>query len=103
MAHLTRVCGCALCPARTLSNWLQVFLDAIGVPQDSVRRNSLRGIYDRVTLNAGVAAEEVELLLLDERYERVPLPCHTRYRYCQPNVQKSQSRQVQTSCVLGPW
>ena len=68
---------------------MQVFLDAIGEARDSVRRNSLRGIYDRVTLNAGQPGREVEMLLLDERYERVPLPCHTRRRYCQPDIKKS--------------
>ena len=55
---------------------LQVFLDAIGVPDGSPRRNSLRGIYDRTTFNANVPERSVDLLLLDERYERVPLPCH---------------------------
>ena len=66
-----------------------MFLDAIGEARDSVRRNTLRGIYDRVTWNAGQAGKEVEVLLLDERYERVPLPCHTRRRYCQPDIKKS--------------
>jgi hypothetical protein len=65
-----------------------VFLDAIGVPQGSVRRNGLRGIYDRTTFNQGVANREVEVLLLDERYERVPLPCHTRKQYCQGKTAK---------------
>lgn len=60
---------------------LQVFLDALGEPQGSVRRLGSRGIYDWQVLNSGTQFA-VDLLLLDERYERVPLPCHTRAAMC---------------------
>lgn len=76
-----------------------MFLDAIGEARDSVRRNTLRGIYDRVTLNAGQAGKEVEVLLLDERYERVPLPCHTRRRYCQADIAKSKWHEVRSAPI----
>jgi hypothetical protein len=77
----------------------QVFLDAIGVPASSERRSGLRGIYDRVTLNGAVPDEAIELLLLDERYERVPLACHTRARSCQPDVHRSHNRKVRSQAM----
>ena len=80
-----------------------MFLDAIGVPSDSVRRNTLRGIYDRVTLNAGQHGSEVAVLLLDERYDRTPLPCHTRRRYCQPDTHKSKWHRVCFPDWLRKW
>lgn len=72
----------------------QVFLDALGEPLDSVRRLGNRGIYEWQVLNGGTQFE-VDLLLLDERYERVPLPCHTAARMCASgNSSISESRKV---------
>jgi len=57
-----------------------VFLDAIGEARDSVRRNSARGIYDWQQLGAGM--ERVDVIMLDERYERAPMPCHVQRELC---------------------
>jgi hypothetical protein len=73
---------------------LQVFLDAIGEPLHSPRRQGTRGIYERHLLNQGDPKTEFDLILLDERYERVPLPCYTRRDFCLPDIAKSESRKV---------
>ena len=75
--------GCVVYPGRRSGHTpaLQVFLDALGEPLDSARRQGGRGIYDWQVLNEGTQFE-VDLVLLDERYRRVPLPCHTRARAC---------------------
>jgi hypothetical protein len=73
---------------------LQVYLDALGVPLTSERRNGLRGIYDRTSFNTGRSDEAIEVLLLDERYERMPLPCHTRARSCRPDAPNGKNRKV---------
>eukprot|EP00892_Ulva_mutabilis_P008009 jgi/Ulvmu1/5580/UM023_0117.1 len=79
----------------------QVFLDALGEPIESVRRHVTRGIHDWQVLNAGTPFE-VDLLLLDERYERVPLPCHTRARLCAEGGSAiSTNRQVWCNDFLG--
>lgn len=81
---------------------LQVFLDALGEPLDSVRRLGSRGIYDWQVLNHGTQYE-VDLFLLDERYERVPLPCHTAARMCtSSNVTLSDSRKARPPFVQLP-
>ena len=73
---------------------VQVFLDALGEPLDSVRRFGNRGLYDWQVLNGGTPYA-VDLVLLDERYEREPLPCHTRARMCTAgNSSLSVNRQV---------
>ncbi|PSC67028.1 Clavaminate synthase isoform B, partial [Micractinium conductrix] len=59
----------------------QIFLDAIGVPTDSPRRAAQQGIEWAYKLNPGTA-QEVDLVLLDERYERAPLPCEIRDDWC---------------------
>ncbi|KAG0559152.1 hypothetical protein M758_10G081300 [Ceratodon purpureus] len=60
----------------------QLFLDAIGVPAHSPRRNKGRGLYWRHTLNEGVSGREIDVLLLDERFDRDTKPCHTRRDFC---------------------
>lgn len=81
---------------------MQVFLDAIGEPRTSIRRNSLRGIQAHTQLNAGRPSEAIDVLLLDERYHRVPMPCHTRHRYCTDHtVHKGHNRKVRDA--RGPW
>lgn len=56
---------------------LQVYLDALGVAADSPRRAAHRGIQWHYRLNPDTQ-QEVDLVLLDERYERAPLPCEIR-------------------------
>jgi hypothetical protein len=73
---------------------VQVFLDAIGEDAGSMRRLGNRGIYEHRVLNRGHKGRDIDLVLLDERYERVPLPCHTRRDFCQPSVKKGLSREV---------
>jgi hypothetical protein len=76
---------------------LQVFLDAIGEDAGSIRRLGNRGIFEHRVLNRGHKGRDVDLVLLDERYERVPLPCHTRRDFCQPSVKKGRSREVRAA------
>ena len=74
----------------------QVFLDAMGVPQDSPRRNAARGIEWRTRLNAGAVApggagdagrsRAIDVYLLDERYHRDAIECRTRRAYCEELV-----------------
>jgi alkaline phosphatase D len=60
-----------------------MYLDAIGEPQGSPRRGALRGAWAKYTLNAGLDRSiSVDVFLLDERYNRDPLPCETRWDYC---------------------
>lgn len=61
---------------------LQIFLDGLGVPPASPRRSSHTGIQWRYSLNPGTP-EAVDLFLLDERYERAPLPCEVRQQWCE--------------------
>ena len=70
----------------------------MGEPPNSLRRNSLRGLYDKVTLNADQQAQRhIDVLLLDERYDRVPLPCHVRRDYCtDDSVHKGKWHTVRT-------
>ena len=84
----------------TGDHWPQVFLDAIGEAAGSSRRLGDRGIYEHRVLNRGHRGKEVDLVLLDERYERVPLPCHTRADFCQPTVEKSASRVVRSDSSI---
>ncbi|BFI29582.1 hypothetical protein AXG93_3242s1330 [Marchantia polymorpha subsp. ruderalis] len=61
----------------------QIFLDAIGESSTSPRRNRGRGIEWKYTLNKGHPNKEVDVFLLDERYNRDTLPCHIRRTYCE--------------------
>ena len=50
-------------------------------------------------LNAGRPKEAIDVLLLDERYHRVPMPCHTRHRYCTDHsIHKGHNRKVRGRC-----
>ncbi|CAM6118223.1 unnamed protein product [Calypogeia fissa] len=60
----------------------QIFLDAIGEPNSSPRRNRGRGIEWKYTLNEDRPGQEIDIFLLDERYNRGTLPCHTRREFC---------------------
>lgn len=53
----------------------------MGVSGNSPRRNSMRGIEFEYIINAG-QTDEIRLYLLDERYNRDPLPCYTKRAYC---------------------
>ena len=64
-------------------NFKQIFLDGVGEPEASPRRNRGRGIEWKYTLNAGQAGKEVDVLLLDERYNRDALPCKARGPWCE--------------------
>lgn len=76
---------CLVCPPRsnpvkhTIKN---VYLDALGEPQDSPRRTYSTGLQTQYTLNRGVAGREMDLLLLDERYFREMMPCSRRQAFC---------------------
>ena len=83
-----------------MRSYLQVFLDAIGEDAGSSRRLGDRGIYEHRVLNRGHKGKDVDLVLLDERYERVPLPCHARAEFCKPAVEKSASRVVRPAVSL---
>ena len=59
-----------------------LYLDSIGEPQDSPRRSSTQGLQINYTLNAeGPADQRIDVFLLDERYERDPLPCSVRKKW----------------------
>jgi len=61
-----------------------MYLDAIGESQSSPRRGAGRGAWGKYTFNNGDAA--VDVFLLDERFDRDPLPCDTRRAYCEDVV-----------------
>jgi hypothetical protein len=65
------------------SEFKEMFLDAVGEPHDSPRRGATRGLWYKYTLNEGVDGGDIDVFLLDERYEREPLPCDTRRDYCE--------------------
>eukprot|EP00494_Astrolonche_serrata_P026761 UN27024 len=65
----------------------QVYLDAIGEPQKSDRRNRNRGIYTKYSYNSG----QLDVVLLDERYQREPLPCHMRNEACEQILSNNQT------------
>eukprot|EP00897_Mesotaenium_endlicherianum_P005053 jgi/Mesen1/4576/ME000232S03835 len=60
----------------------EVFLDALGVPSDSCRREHGRGIYSAHLLNEGEEGRQIQVILLDERFHRDPKPCHARRQLC---------------------
>ncbi len=65
------------------SQFKELYLDALGEYATSVRRNSDRGAWIKYTLNQGDKHREVDIFVLDERYEREALPCDTRRAYCE--------------------
>jgi hypothetical protein len=64
-------------PSPPLPRPAQVYLDALGVAATSPRRASHQGINWAYRLNPGTR-QAVDLVLLDGRYERAPLPCEVR-------------------------
>lgn len=60
----------------------QIFLDGIGVPQSSPRRNRVRGINHVYTLNSHVPTQEIDIVLLDLRWFRDTKPCEARREWC---------------------
>eukprot|EP00775_Hariotina_reticulata_P009939 gene9939-10094_t len=70
-----------------------IYLDAIGEPQDSARRSSADGLQTSYVLpgpgtgsssaDGDALVEEILLVLLDERYHRETLPCSSRQKMCQ--------------------
>lgn len=73
-----------------------LYLDAIGEDRNSPRRNADRGAWTKYSLNADNPNQQVDVFLLDERYERETLPCDTRLDYCE-KVVLSPSAQVGSS------
>ncbi len=68
-----------------------MYLDAIGESPESVRRGSERGAWFQYSLNANEGDDKsflVDVFLLDERYERSPLPCETRRSFCEQVLSK---------------
>eukprot|EP01034_Spumella_vulgaris_P023023 gene23023-29211_t len=61
----------------------EMYLDAIGESVTSVRRGADRGAWHKYTLNEGQSGMDVDVFLLDERYERVNIPCDTKRDYCE--------------------
>jgi alkaline phosphatase D len=68
-----------------------MYLDAIGESQSSPRRGQDRGAWFKYTLNQGIPHKEVDIILLDERYERQSIPCENRREYCEKLVLSGQS------------
>ena len=63
-----------------------MFLDAIGEKPESNRRNSHRGIWTKTSYNKDIKGKEIDVFLLDERWDRDPLPCQTRRKWCEETV-----------------
>ncbi|KAJ7525401.1 hypothetical protein O6H91_17G049000 [Diphasiastrum complanatum] len=77
----------------------QVFLDGIGEPKNSPRRKQGRGIEWKYTINKESEGHEVDIILLDERYNRDPLPCHIRRTFCEDIVLKDVHHKQYYWCV----
>jgi alkaline phosphatase D len=84
LARLPLLPRCLLNPSQILSApalcchaAAQIYLDALGVSATSPRRAAQQGIQWQYRLNPGTR-QEVQLVLLDGRYERAPLPCEIR-------------------------
>lgn len=75
----------------------QIFLDALGVPATSPRRAAQQGIQWGYKLNPG-SRQEVEVVLLDERYERATVPCEIRNEWCQNVVLKDKKHSSYSWC-----
>jgi len=65
-----------------------IWLDMVGESQDSPRRSTARGIEWKYTLNKGRAGKEIDVFLLDERYNRATLPCYVRRGWCEGILRK---------------
>lgn len=59
-----------------------MFLDAIGERRGSPRRGSLSGLETSYLLPTS-NGRSLQLILLDERWYRDPLPCHMRRSWCE--------------------
>ncbi|KAH9533048.1 hypothetical protein CY35_18G030200 [Sphagnum magellanicum] len=77
----------------------QIFLDAVGEPTSSPRRNRGRGIEWKYTLNEFIKGKEVDIFLLDERYNRDTLPCHVRKSFCRDVVLPNLDHQEYAWCL----
>ncbi|CAM9620288.1 unnamed protein product, partial [Ascophyllum nodosum] len=58
-----------------------LYLDAVGEDAESPRRNAHRGMWEKYVFNENTD-REIEVFLLDERYDRAPKPCYVRQQYC---------------------
>jgi len=56
-----------------------LFLDALGVDEGSPRRNRAGGLHVKYKFNSRLKPnKQIDVFLLDERYERDTLPCAVR-------------------------
>ncbi|CAM9750791.1 unnamed protein product, partial [Phaeothamnion confervicola] len=86
---------------RLPQKWLfkAMFLDAIGEPADSIRRNVHRGVWHKYTLNEGAAGHEIDVFMLDGRYERDVLPCYMRREWCEKVVIPASGHHHHAWCI----
>ena len=61
-----------------------LYLDAVGEPQSSPRRSAVSGLQAAVSMNSGTPDQQIDLFLLDERFDRTPISCST-YAGCACN------------------
>ncbi|KAI5079699.1 hypothetical protein GOP47_0005178 [Adiantum capillus-veneris] len=80
-------------------NMKQFFLDAIGEPNESPRRQPGRGIEWKHTMDAGDVNQSIDILLLDERYYRDTLPCYTRRMFCEKVALADQQHPKHAWCL----
>eukprot|EP00752_Nemacystus_decipiens_P006352 g5726.t1 len=75
---------------RNEQKWLykNMFLDAIGEARDSPRRNAHRGLWHKHVFNQHTD-REIEIFLLDERYDREAKPCYIRQEFCEGVLQEA--------------
>jgi alkaline phosphatase D len=66
----------------------ETFLSAVGT-MHTHRYNPLRGVEWAYTMTAPSPAKPVEVILLDERYNRDTLPCFLRKEYCEATITNS--------------
>ncbi|CAM9775545.1 unnamed protein product [Ascophyllum nodosum] len=68
---------------RLEQKWLfkNMYLDAIGEDLASPRRNAHQGMWHKHLFNEGTD-REIEVFLLDERYDRSTKPCYVRQNFC---------------------
>ncbi|EFJ47581.1 hypothetical protein VOLCADRAFT_91850 [Volvox carteri f. nagariensis] len=64
----------------------RMFLDAVGEAPDSTRRGGDSGLQAAFTLNGGGPDRDIDVVLLDERWYRDPMPCEMRRDWCQSVV-----------------
>ena len=69
-------------------SYKELYLDAIGESKSSPRRGTSRGLWGKETLNKGMKDAEIDVFLLDERYERDTISCDSRSDYCKYAVLK---------------